>query len=322
MGKIRLHCKESIADVSAFGGMTVASFCLNGKMVSPFYHNPWKDSASDPFLAHLKGDFFCLPFGIAPGREIPGWGGGQSFPQKEYSHGYSANGCYEVTERRDNTVTLRLYYDTNDVEYVERGVTLFETHIEFADTVMPKRDFCAPVGYHPIFKIPQEAGGCRLLAPACGKFMSYPAAVDESSIFAPGAAFDRLSGVPLADGITVDASLLPLLQDTEELVCALQVKEGAFKLQYPEEGYEAKLNWDASVLPHCLIWISNRGRKNRPWSGRNLCVGIEPVASAFDMGQHISAGENPLSKEEYRTCISFRANEAMRLVHSISVKEL
>lgn len=42
-----------------------------------------------------------------------------------------------------------------------------------------------------------------------------------------------------------------------------------------------------------MLWISNRGRKGLPWGGTNLCLGVEPITSAFDFGQGVSANENP-----------------------------
>lgn len=322
MEKVRLFSEGSSAEVLTFGGMTTADFMLDGKRFSPFYRNPWKNSVSDPFLAHLQGDFFCLPFGIAPGREIPGWCGFGEPLSKEYSHGYSANGRYEILEQKTDQVTLRLAYDTDEVAYVTRSVKLFADRVAFEDLVMPGKDFDAPVGFHPIFRLPETAGDCRLAAPACSAWMSYPGTVDESSVFAQGETFQDLGEIRLKDGTKIDASALPVLQDTEELLCALNVAEGVFELRYPKEGYAVELRWDASVLPHCLVWLSNRGRKAAPWSGRNLCVGIEPVASAFDMGRQISAGQNPLAEQGYRTCIHFRRGEAQRFVHSVSVRTL
>lgn len=44
-----------------------------------------------------------------------------------------------------------------------------------------------------------------------------------------------------------------------------------------------------------------------PWGGTNLCLGVEPITSAFDFGHGVSAGDNPLAKAGYSTAVDFEA---------------
>lgn len=67
-----------------------------------------------------------------------------------------------------------------------------------------------------------------------------------------------------------------------------------------------------------MLWISNRGRKGLPWGRTNLCLGVEPITSAFDFGQGVSANENPLRKAGYSTAIDFEAGRTYEVRHRIA----
>ena len=205
---------------------------------------------------------------------------------------------------------------------MERRVTLRTCGIDFEDTVFVRRPYQAPVGYHPIFRLPDRPGECVLIPPDCEEWLTYPIAVDDGSIFLPNASFKELCQTPLARGQTLDITSLPLSADTEELLCAINTSAGIFRLQYPKEGYTAALKWDQTMLPHCLIWLSNRGRKAEPWRGKNLCIGVEPVASAFDLGYRISTETNPMNSRGRPTYIAFDPAAPTKFLHSIEVSQL
>src|SRR4029077_3454847 len=57
-------------------------------------------------------------------------------------------------------------------------------------------------------------------------------------------------------------------------------------------------------LPSLLLWMSNRGRKYDPWNGRNLCLGVEPIASAFDLGTPTSVAPNPIADAGVATALT------------------
>jgi len=73
------------------------------------------------------------------------------------------------------------------------------------------------------------------------------------------------------------------------------------------------LNWNTERLPSCLLWMSNRGRTFPPWNGRNLCVGVEPVASAFDLGSVIASTDNPIARAGVATTITVEPDIALAL---------
>jgi hypothetical protein len=302
--------------------MTTAAFMLNGKIVNPFYRSNW-DDAPDEFHRHLEGDFFCLPFGIAPQRPISGWEPETPrVPAREYPHGYSANGIYEVVEQSGSSVTIRLDYDSPDVNHITRTVTLHELHVDFIDTVYAKREFSAPVGLHPIFALPEDGGVCEIGRMECREFRTYPIPVDDSSVFQNNAIIADMYCVPLKNGGALDASRLPLEIHTEELLLAVNVEKGRCALANRGQAYEVTLTWDERNFPHCMFWMSNYGRQDAPWHGENLCLGIEPIASAFDLGSAVSTAENPLLSSGAKTYQTFSPDKPAAIAHSVSVQAI
>ena len=64
------------ATVALRGAMTTAVFDLGDRLVSPLYVAPWPPNDDDTLLGRLRGDFPCIPFGMAP-RDLssypPAW---------------------------------------------------------------------------------------------------------------------------------------------------------------------------------------------------------------------------------------------------------
>ena len=122
-------------------------------------------------------------------------------------------------------------------------------------------------------------------------------AADEYQTLVPGAPFDTLRRVALADApprsaenitssATTDLTRYPTRNGFEDLV--MLVNEGSS----PEQPFA----WTAAVLkdhvwfslkdpsdfPATLLWISNGGRRSSPWEGRHLGrIGLEEVCSYF-----------------------------------------
>ena len=68
------------------------------------------------------------------------------------------------------------------------------------------------------------------------------------------------------------------------------------RLTSPDGHYTLELNLQGGCIQRARFadfeifynapWQSNGGRDYFPWNGRNYCVGIEPIASAFDLPSH------------------------------------
>lgn len=290
------------AEIDSFGCMTDAVFRLPGKSVQPFYRPAWeKNAAGDPFHAHLHGDFFCVPFGKTPDnpRYYPAqWGNLiQKSPIPEYQHGFSSNADWSLLEKKESEAKFYLDYSASNVSRLERHVNCSgKNTLSFRDSIFMAREARLSPGLHPIFKLPERTGTARLILPEFEFLATAPAPVDASSVLQNNIVFSSLREAPLSGGGTLDATRLPWPPRTEEVVMLCNVKEPVIILENHEDGYRVTLRWDGQHLKHCLLWFSNRGRVHPPWNGQNLCIGIEPITAAFDLGQAVSTAANPLEK--------------------------
>jgi hypothetical protein len=78
----------------------------------------------------------------------------------------------------------------------------------------------------------------------------------------------------------------------------------------PEKSYLWFSLKEIQTLPSTLLWMENKGRHSSPWSGRNVCIGIEDVCSCFASGSAVSSVENELSKEGIKTSVQFEKEES------------
>lgn len=183
-----------------------------------------------------------------------------------------------------------------------------------------RHDAELPIGLHPVLALPDAAGGAQLKL-AAREAIAYPVPTEPGvSRLTPGAVTRDLRNLP-AQGGPIDVTALPLDVKTEELVQAA-VETGAAELFHGPDGYRVTLSWDAKHFPFCLLWISNKGRREPPWSGRHVALGIEPVCAAFDLGVGTSLdGRTPLARLG-RTALPLRAGMPFATCYTIGVDEL
>ncbi|MCY3980649.1 MAG: hypothetical protein OXF51_02525, partial [Alphaproteobacteria bacterium] len=97
--------------------------------------------------------------------------------------------------------------------------------------------------------------------------------------------------------------------------------EGTVTLENHAERYRAKLAYDPAVFPSLVLWISNRGRRNYPWNGRHLALGVEPTCGAFDLGPQVGCNpNNPIAADGFPTAVQFRAGQAFTTTYTIAVE--
>ena len=315
------------AEIQLFGAMATARFKLGGCWVDPFFRAPWYDETQpDSFLNNLRGDFVCAPFGGTPASSFgysDEWKNLVKHASKTtFAHGYPAHHVWELVEQRKDWALLQItdapYFSsvTRKVVCKEGGILYLE------DSIYPQKSMRLPLGLHPIFRLPEKLGEAKLHLPACKGLYTFPGAVDHSSMFETFQISRKADSIPLASGDVCDITSLPLPYCTEELVLLANVEEGKVMLDDFSKKYRVILEWDNSVLKSCLLWFSNRGRKARPWNGTNLCIGIEPVTAAFDLGEEISANENPLLKNGIMTAVQLQAKEVCTIRHQITVERV
>jgi len=185
------------------------------------------------------------------------------------------------------------------------------------------KDACRiPLGLHPTFRPPTKAGAARIEPAAFAEGRTYPGTVEPSApLFAIDRAFTSLKVVPGRDGTSIDASRLPLAEETEELL-QLNGIDGSVALANEAEGYRVRLIWQKEHFPSLLLWISNRGRKMTPWSGRHLALGMEPICSPFGFGPAVARADNPMAKAGTPTARDFAAGEVFTTRYRIEAEPL
>ena len=287
----------------------------DGRQVSPLHIAPWTDdpgSAALPgILRKLRGEWPCVPFGYSVPAD--GWPDewsrvlGEPEPDEEV-HGHSSNNDWTWTESDGRSLSLALDYpETSPVARVERTVTpdpaAPAVDIEFRIAV--RRACRLPIGLHPVFRLPPQAGDAELELGTFDHGRTYPSDVEPGApLFARDATFSSLTAVPARGGGTVDASRLPLAADTEELL-QIEGLDGTVALANRAEGYRVKLSWQKEHFPSLLLWYSNRGRKASPWNGRHVSIGIEPICSPFGLGPATAIADNPIARSGVPTAQDF-----------------
>ncbi len=289
-------------------------FMLPSGPFSPFARAPWMGLISDPgisgHLRELGGDFVCLPFGI--GRSIPNappdWA---KLPIKSTAgpvHGPAADRDWAVLAASPASITFGLAYpETSPVLRVEREIETCEGEpmISCIFRIFARRKADISAGLHPILRLPEHPGRLRIEADfAFG--LTHPAY--------GGKAFAHLGTVHLSGG-TVDLSHIPL-QPRRDLNAQLCGMRGPLRAIYLDEGAMLELDWDRDLLPSLQIWHTDRGISGVPWNNAYRGIGLEPVASAFDLDTAISCAPNPISMRGVATAIHIDPVAPVTIRHS------
>ncbi|MDC4232496.1 hypothetical protein M3T53_02035 [Actinomyces sp. B33] len=313
------------ATIQLLGAMTTAVFeAGTAREFSPLYTAGWSGFPQVPLLDRLRGDFLCVPFGAAPdtAEALPEpWRTGYAGPGR-WVHGLSSNAPWEVVAHDGDRAVLRLDYDDDSpVARVERTVSCAEGAVEFVDAIVMRADARLPLGLHPILRLPDSPGAARLELPGCREVWPLPSD-SGTSVLDNSAPFPDPTQAPRADGGTIDLTRLPLTERVDEILLVADPDEPTIGLVNEEEGYRVGVEWDPEHLSSALLWISNRGRQGEPWAGRNVCLGVEPITSAFDFGEGVSAADNPLAAAGVRTTVDLRAGERYEIRHRITGRSL
>lgn len=307
------------AEVSAAGGILSSL----RKLLNPdsstelLYIAPWlnetsQDTDMPPLMQRLAGEWVGVPFGCVSQDD--------ALFLSHAPHGLPVNGEWDFITSTLHDVVMRYNYpEAYPLSHLERRIALTNDGVDFALTVFARRECCFPLGLHPIFPLGEAAGEVEIVASGGG--LVYPQAVEPGiSRLMPGARFTRLHAVPMKEGVDLDISHLPLPYNSEEIVQLLE-PHGCVTLRYPQRRLQLTLSWDDHLLPHCLLWISNAGRRHPPWNGRNYCLGVEPVCSAWDLGP-TSMTDNPISLHHAPTAMSLTAHEKLTLTYQIRCTEI
>lgn len=305
-------------DVHAKGGM-LGGVKLNvgGQDVAPFYEAPWIASgtrADPPILENLRSEFPCVPFGADyPQASVTDeWKPSLQRSEADAAldatdfllHGYGTVADWRLVRIDEHSIEIEVEYPhTSAIKRLVRKITADKNgpNLTFSLTVEARSVVARPIGLHPNFALPGLNGAFRI-NPGAFKFgIVHPAGPEPGvSRALPGAVFEDIADVPQSAGGTASFRQLPFAHDTEEILQLCGI-DGRVELVDEAKGISYGLSWDPADFNSLLLWMSNRGRSYAPWNGRNLCLGVEPLTGAFDLGTRAGLASNPINRRGVAT---------------------
>ncbi|MPW21850.1 hypothetical protein GCT13_34520 [Paraburkholderia sp. CNPSo 3157] len=316
------------------GGVTLKK---GDRRYQPFYEAPWISDGTAPpagLLGQLRSEFPCVPFGVPyePETVVADWRDSVAAAvmhddhpldtSDNLLHGYVCVGEWTLVSQTAHEIHIALDYPvSSSIARVVRVIRA-DPHgpaIDFSVKVEARRKTRRPIGLHPNLALPKVAGAFQI-HPGVFQFgMVHPAGPEPGvSRAVPGAMFDRLDSVPVRDGGTTAFDRFPFEHDTEEIIQLCGV-DGVVTLTDDELQVTYRLTWDASALPSLLLWISNRGRSYSPWNSRNVCLGVEPVSSAFELGCRAGLAENPINERGVPTALSIEPDRPLEIAYRFEI---
>ena len=284
-------------------------FLLNGTPFAPFARAPWLgDDLAPAITGHLRvlgGDFPCLPFGI--GRNMtttaPDWSAVLKGPTQGPIHGPAAEQDWTVTDATDSAISLTLTYpEDSPVHHVQRTITARPNApaLDFTFTIHARRKTQISAGLHPILRLPDQPGRLHLQAQ-----------------FQFGLTHPAYGAKPFQTLAEIGLDHVPLhpRRDLNAQLCGITTPLHAI---YVDEHAGLTLDWDRRLLPSLQIWHTDRGIPGPPWHNAYRGIGVEPIASAFDLHTDVSTAPNPISARGVATCLHIDPAKPTTLRHSIT----
>jgi len=301
----------------------------DGRQCQPLHIAPW---TFDPqamrlqgVLRRLRGEWPCVPFGSDGERVLAdGWEDrGATFPGGEILHGPCSQETWRWVDAPKGALALEIDYPaTHPVSRVARRIRPDPNRaaIDFELGIAVRRECRLPIALHPVFRVPTQPGGMILEPARYDHVRTFPGVVElGAKLFAQNVKFSRLEAAPGHDGGVIDATRMPFDGHFEDLLQLVGV-EGRIDIRYPGEKYRARLTWEARHFPSLQLWISNRGRKDYPWNGEHLALGVEPVCAAFDLGPAIGNARNPIAQSGTPTTCAFSPDKPFLTRYRIEVE--
>ncbi len=315
MGVHHLHWSHGQATVLTTAAMLAeCRFTLPSGSFSPFARAPWMRSIEDKTISgHLRelgGDFACLPFGI--GRDIRNppqdWASLLTGRTAGPVHGPAADEDWQIIASDASQVRLGLQYpETSPVLRVERTVAARsgEPMLECEFRIFGRRNAMISTGLHPILRLPDSPGRLQIT----GNFafgLTHPAY--------GGHEFSRLDQVRSVGGLH-DLGHVPLTprSDLNAQLCGMR---GPITATYLDERAGLEIDWDRTLLPSLQIWHTDGGIGGTPWHNAYRGIGLEPVASAFDLDTSVSCAPNPINRRGVATSIEIDPVAPLVIRHS------
>lgn len=330
MALIELNNGSVTASVTTTAAMLLdVEFLVDGRAHRPFALAPWIGSTGlESLPGHLRvlgAEFVAVPFGSAAAADAlpPAWQSFAGVAAPTRPHGRSADEEWTVVHSTENRVVLRLDYpEPEGVSALERTIALRPdaAAIDLTLRIESRRVLSTSVGLHPILRLPDAPGQLELDV-EFDDGHCYPGAASSTAPTRSGATFARLDAVPAARGAALDLTRLPLGPAVDDVVLLAGVR-GPLVARFADTQTSVRLDWDRAVLPHLMLWISDRGLIESPFSGRYRGLGTEPVAAAFDLPDDVSVASNPLTVAGHRTSVTVTPESPVTIAYSVEVSSL
>ena len=284
----------------------------------PFARAPWMGTVTDPqIIGHLRelgGDFACVPFGAGPVHPTgpPQWADLITDPPLLPIHGPAGDAEWQLVEHTPSSVTLTLSYPEDSIVrrlertvYGSDGEPLLCSQLK----IFSRAAGSISVGLHPILRLPDRPGRLQLSAE-----FDFGLVHPRHANAVGAMEFSRLDAVPIG-GRAIDLSHVPVgLANVSVQLCGMR---GPLRATFLDEAASVELDWDRDILPSLQIWCTDRGIEGPPWNGAYRGIGVEPIASAFDLNTALSARSNPINERGIATAVALIPAEPLVIEHSI-----
>jgi hypothetical protein len=303
--------------VSVEGGMCTAVFSKDGKDIFPYFVTPWWEEGGTEdlprIIANMRGDYFCLPFGI---NALPCDG------VQHPLHGATTNECWDFVELLEEgdakTLVLSLPFPQEEGS-AEKRITLKKGEpIIYTKHIIRNFEGKTSVGHHPNLQC-SDKQGCAIIdmtPPLTGFTSTAPIDFPENhyySLLKPSVEFDDLKAVPTVYGDTVDLTRYPTPKGYADVVMLMSDPSNEFvftSLTETEKGFLYFQLKDPKDLAATLLWMPNGGEHGFPWNGRvDSAIGIEEVTGNFFYGRMESVNPNPVQDKGYKTYLEFNKDK-------------
>lgn len=305
--------------LTELGGMMapVLFFRDSKSPVQPYYVSPWQEEKpviAEPVLVPLRGDFFCMPFGAdnawrGENHVVHGEPATSTWTLQSYSRtgGRTRFSAAMTTHQRPGRITKRIVLkDEQDVVYTQHELEGYGGR--------------TPLGHHATLNPDMEPGGMLISTSPIEFALARPNLTNHNAegeyVSLDGSRpFRSLHKAPTIwkEPQTVDAGVFPAREGYCDIVGL--VSRGA-----RAAGTSRTPAWTAAVfpggnylwfslknplmLPLTVLWMENRGRHGAPWSGRNVCIGLEDVCGYLAEGLAPSIRQNPISDAGIATTVA------------------
>lgn len=314
-----LQSRAVDASLTRLGGhLAPVTFKIGSRRFCPYSVAPW---ATEPLpndlpnvVKVLRGDFFCMPYGINA-RPFNG--------EQHAVHGQTANEYWQMESAQSNGRELHATFSmttTTRPAQVKKLIRLVNSHTcLYTRHTITGGEGLMPLGHHAMLRFPDEpmSGLFSTSAVASGQVCPIPCenpATRGYQSLKPGATFKSLHQVPMIDGAMADLTHFPARPGFDDLVMLFtppRQKLGWSAVTFPREGYVWFALRDARILRNTVLWISHGGRHYAPWNGRHTHVlSIQDATAYFHMGLAESAGENDLTRQGQPTAIQLSPDKA------------